>query len=77
MSYEEGLDIYCFPLTKSEVYSFGVICLYVIPSSVTISQYLLVRFDAFLVYIISTMYSQYRINFAKFDSLILQLLPLM
>ena len=42
-----------YPPTKSEGYSFGVVR----PSG-TISQYLLVRFDSFLVQMISTMDSQ-------------------
>ena len=57
-----------YPPTKSEGYSFGVVRASVrlsvrpsIPSvrpSGTISQYLLVRFDSFLVQMISTMDSQ-------------------
>ena len=57
-----------YPATKSEGYSFGVVRASVRPSipsvrpsvrpSGTISQYLLVRFDSFLVQMISTMDSQ-------------------
>ena len=53
-----------YPPTKSEGYSFGVVCASVRPfrpsvrPSGTISQYLLVRFDSFLVQMISTMDSQ-------------------
>ena len=46
------------PLTKSEGYSFGVVrrfCRSKLCLSGTISQYLLVRFDSFLVQMISTM----------------------
>ena len=42
----------------------------------TISQYLLVRFDSFLVQIISTIDSQYPISLVKIDPLTLELLPL-
>ena len=44
--------------------------------SVTISQYLLVRFDSFLVQMISTMDSRYPISLVKIDPLTLELLPL-
>ena len=75
------LFLSCYPPTKSEGYSFGVVrpsilsvrtfCL-----SGTISQYLLVGFDSFLVQMISTMDSRYRISLVKIDSLTLELLPL-
>ena len=60
------LDFFCsgiqfyYPPTKSEGYSFGVVRASVRPfrPSGTISQYLLVRFDSFLVQMISTMDSQ-------------------
>ena len=42
----------------------------------TISQYLLVRFDSFLVQMISTMNSRYPISLVKMDPLTLELLPL-
>ena len=68
----------CYPQTKSEGYSFGVIrpsvrtfCL-----SRTISQYLVVRFNLFLVQMISTMDSRYLISLVKIDPLTLELLPL-
>ena len=41
-----------------------------------ISQYLLVRFDSFLVQMISTMDSRYLISLVKIDPLTLELLPL-
>ena len=60
----------CYPPTKSEGYSFGVVrpsipsvrtfCL-----SRTKSQYLLVRYDSFLVQMISTMDSRYPISWSK------------
>ena len=42
----------------------------------TISQYLLVRFNSFLVQMISTMVSRYPISLVKIDPLTLELLPL-
>ena len=67
-----------YPSTKSEGYSFGVVrasvrtfCL-----SRTISQYVLVRFDLFLVQMISAMNFRYPINFVKIDPVTLELLPL-
>ena len=42
----------------------------------TISQYLLVRFDSFLVQMISTIDSRYSISLAKIEPLTLELLPL-
>ena len=42
----------------------------------TISQYLLVRFDSFLVQMLSTMYSRYPISLVKINPLTLELLPL-
>ena len=78
-----------YPPTKSEGYSFGVVrasIRSVRPSfhpsvrtfclSGTISQYLLVRFNSFLVQIISTMDSWYPISLVKIDPLTLELLPL-
>ena len=77
-----------YPPTKSEGYSFGCVCPSVhsvrpsIPSvctfclSRTISQYLLVRFNLFLVQMISTMNSRYPISLVKIDPLTLELLPL-
>ena len=74
-----------YPPTKSEGYSFGVIrpsIPSVLPSvhpfclSGTISQYLLVRFDSFLVQMISTINSRYPISLVKIDPLTLELLPL-
>ena len=41
-----------------------------------ISQYLLVRFDSFVVQMISTMNSRYPISLVKIDPLTLELLPL-
>ena len=73
-----------YPPTKSEGYSFGVVRACVRPSvrpfrpsvrpSGTISQYLLVRFDSFLVQMISTMDSQTSNKFGQ--HLTLELLPL-
>ena len=78
-----------YPPTKSEGYSFGIVrvsvCLSVRPFrpsvhticlSGTKSQYLLVRFDSFLVQMISTMDSRYPISLVKIDPLTLELLPL-
>ena len=71
----------CYPPTKSEGYSFGVVRASVRPFrpsvhtfclSGTISQYLLVRFDSFLVQMISTMNSQYPISLVKIDPLTLE-----
>ena len=42
----------------------------------TTSQYLLVKFDSFLVQMISTMDSRYHISLVKIDPLTLELLPL-
>ena len=73
--------IFNYPPTKWEGYSFGFARLS-IPSvhtfclSGTISQYLLLRFDSFLVQIISTMNSRYPISLVKIDPLTLELLPL-
>ena len=72
-----------YPPTKSEGYSFGVVRRPFRPSghtfclSGTISQYLLVRFDTFLVQMISTMNSRYPISLVKIDPLTLELLPLL
>ena len=71
-----------YPPTKSEVYSFGVVRPSVRPfrpsvrPSGFISQYLLVRFDSFLVQIISTVESRYPISLVKIELLTLELLPL-
>ena len=59
------------PSFRPSVLSVHTFCL-----SGTISQYLLVRFDSFLVQMISTMDSRYPINFVKIDSIPLELLPL-
>ena len=76
---------YHYPPTKSEGYSFGVVRASVRPSipsvhtfclSGTISQYLLVRFNSFLVQMICTMTSRYPISLVKIDPLTLELLPL-
>ena len=87
-SLEQKLNILrsCYPPTKSEGYSFGVVRasvrLSVRPSvrtfclSGTISQYLLDRFNSFLVQMISTMDSRYPISLVKIDPLTLELLPL-
>ena len=87
-----GVVLYCidfYPPTKSEGYGFGVVrasvrlsvrpfrpsvCTFCL--SGTISQYLLVRFNSFLVQIISTISSRYPISLVKIDSLTLELLPL-
>ena len=72
---------YYYPATKLEGYSFGVVRPF-IPSihtfclSGTISQYLSVRFDSFLVQKISNMDSRYPIRLVKIDPLTLELLPL-
>ena len=70
-------------LSPDEVggYSFGVVrpsipSVYTFCLSGTISQYLLVRFDLFLVQMISTMNSRYPISLVKIDPLTLELLPL-
>ena len=67
-----------YPPTKSEGYSFGLVrpSVHTFCLSGTISQYLLVRFDSFLVQMISTMDSRYPISLVKIDSLTLELLPL-
>ena len=78
-----------YPPTKSEGYSFGVIHSSVCPFrpsvgpsvhtfclSGTISQYLLVRFDSFLVQIINITDPRYPISLVKIDPLTLELLPL-
>ena len=76
---------YYYPQTKSEGYSFGVVrpSIHSVRPSVrtfclsrTISQYLLVRFNSFLVQMISTMNSRYPISLVKIDPLTLELLPL-
>ena len=73
------MDRFCYPPTKSEGYSFGVVRASVRPTvslSGAISQYLLVRFDSLLVQMISTMDSRYPISLVKIDPLTLELLPL-
>ena len=70
-----------YPPTKSEGYSFGVVrpfrpSVHTFCLSGTISQYLMVRFDLFLVQMISTMNSRYPISLVKIDSLTLELLHL-
>ena len=62
----------CYPLTKWEGYSFGVVR----PSTLVVSQYLLVRFDSFLLQMISSMDTQYPISLVKINPLTLELLPL-
>ena len=67
-----------YPVTKSEGY-FGVV-----PASVRhtffsiryISQYLLVKFDSYLVNMILAIDSQYPTSLLKTDPLTLELLPL-
>ena len=75
------IDVVYYPPTKSEGYGFGGVRPF--PPSVrtfclsgTISQYLLVRFNSFLVQMISTMNSRYPISLVKIDPLALELLPL-
>ena len=69
---------YYYPQTKSEGYSFGVVhpSVHTFCLSGTISQYLLVKFDSFLVQMISTMDSRYPISLVEIDPLTLELLPL-
>ena len=59
LSFLESASVY-YPPTKSEGYSFGVVraSVHSVRPSGTVSQYLLVRFDSFLVQMISTMDSQ-------------------
>ena len=66
-------------------YSFGVVrasvnsvrlSVHTFCLSGTISQYLLVTFDSFLVQMISTMDSQYPISLVKINLFTLELLPL-
>ena len=74
----------CYPLMKSRGGGGGgVIVLASVRPSVhtfclsgTISQYLLVRFNSFLVQMISTMDSQYPISLVKIHPVTLELLPL-
>ena len=62
-----------YPPTKLEGYSFGWVCpdvrlsIHTFCLSETISQSLLVRFDSFLVQMISTMDSGYPISLVKID----------
>ena len=80
------LFLSCYPPMKSEGYSFGVVRASVRPSipsvrpsvrpSGFISQYLFIRFDSFLVQMISTIDSRYPISLVKIDPLTLELLPL-
>ena len=74
-----------YPPMKWEGYSFGVVRASVHPVrpsvhtfylSGTISQYLLIRLDSFLVQMISTIDSRYPISLVKIDPLTLELLPL-
>ena len=77
-----GYIMSCYPPAKWEGYNFGCIRPPVRPSvrtfclSRTISQYLLVRFNWFLVQMISTMNSRYPISLVKKDPLTLELLTL-
>ena len=73
------LDIY--PPRKSGGYNFGVVrpfrpSVHTFCLSGTISQYLLVRFNSFLVQMMSTMNTRYPISLVKVDPLTLELLPL-
>ena len=67
-----------YPPTKSEGYSFCVVraSVHSVRPSGTISQYLLVRFDSFLLQMISTMNSRYSLSLVNINSLTLELLPL-
>ena len=74
---QSGIDFF-YPPTKSEGYSFGVVrpSVHTFCLSGTISQYIFVRFDSFLVQMISIMNSRYPISLVKIDPLTLELLPL-
>ena len=70
------LLILFYPPTKSEEYSLSVVppfrpSVHTFCLSGTISQYLLVRFDSFLVQMISTMDPRYPISLVKIDPLTL------
>ena len=60
-----------FGVVRPSIPSVHTFCL-----SVTISQYLLARFDSSLVQMRSTMDSRYPISLIEIDSLTLELLPL-
>ena len=79
------IELIFYPPTKSEGYSFGVVrpsipsvrpSVHTFCLSPTISQYLSIRFDLFLVQMKSTMDSRYPISLVKIDPLTLELLPL-
>ena len=78
--YPLKFTFHCYPPTKRRDIASSV---HTVPLSVhtfclsgTISQYLLVRFDLFLVQMISIMNSRYPIKLVKIDPLTLELLPL-
>ena len=64
-------DIVLAPSVRPFRPSVSTFCL-----SGTISQYLMVRFNSFLVQMISIINSQYPISLVKIDPLTLELLPL-
>ena len=64
-------DIVLASSVRPSIPSVRTFCL-----SGTISQYLLVRFNSFLVQMISTMDSRYPISLVKVNPLTLELLPL-
>ena len=77
----------CYPPTKSEGYSFGVVRACVRPSSIpSVRPHVLSarnhisvpigQINSFLVRMISTMDSRYPISLVKIDPLTLELLPL-
>ena len=73
-----GVHFAYYPLTMPEGYSFGVVraSVHTFCLSVTISQYLLVTFDSFLVQMINIMESRYPISLVKISPLTLELLPM-